>query len=94
MIVLRQASMSKCDQQSKTIAGESVHLFRVSSKAIRRVIIGSRMSKSHEQLLLTVLAGNPLLMHVRLDRAEIDEREFRVNYLRTPKFSSLNPRSV
>ena len=58
--------------------GDLVCLFRLPAGCISRIVIGSDMAPVHERLIMTVLATQAELKHVRLFRASLHSTEYKV----------------
>jgi hypothetical protein len=78
------ARLSKCTKQENSDIGEVVHLFQLGAKAVQRVVLGHRMGQRGQELVLHAVASNPNLRHVQIEHAEVDQKRFRLNYVRGP----------
>lgn len=78
------ALLSTCDKRVVSDENEVIQLFRLSPYAIQRIVLGRRISKPDQEMLLRAVKSNRELRHVRIEHAEIDEKEFRLKYMPGP----------
>jgi hypothetical protein len=70
---------------AKVVAGtETVHLFNVPPRSIRRVVVGCRMDAATREELTGALRANPELNHIRVWEARLDTDTFGLTYTPVP----------
>ncbi len=55
-------------------------LFDMPATAIKRVILGARVSPADTDRIKNILGTTPHLRHIRLQQASLDERRFALNF--------------
>jgi hypothetical protein len=61
---------------------QTIHLFKLPPKAIKRIVLGCRMDRAKRKRLCDALAANPELHnHVRVLEAKLDVDNFRLRYV-------------
>ena len=78
------ALLSTCNKRVVSDENEVIQFFRLSPHAIQRIVLGCRISKPDQEMLLRAVKSNRELRHVRIEHAEIEEKEFRLNYMPGP----------
>jgi hypothetical protein len=57
------------------------HLYSIPPECIISITFGCRMSPEHRNEIIRIIQQQkPALNHVKIERAEIDEKEFKLNF--------------
>jgi hypothetical protein len=72
--------LSECDKKL-FVDSETIHLFNLPPKSIKRIVIGRRMTPKNRETVNGAIKANEALAHVQIQTAEPDLDNFSLNYV-------------